>query len=124
MIKEEVALSNGRTGIRMYEPEEHRVRFGEKTHTFVLAPFSETSEEYADLLINKFNIQSDYISSLGYLIEGNKCEWKRLPLTFTTLHKLSTKLGIPKNRGKLFVWHLGGQDRCGNAEVIFKKYLE
>jgi hypothetical protein len=106
------------TGVRHYEPEAHMVRFGKKKHTFMLEPFVGTDEEYIKLVKDK------YVWSFGGITHGDKCEWKRLPITFSTLHKLSLKLGLPKNRGIYFVSYLGGQDRCGNAEEYFEEYLK
>ena len=118
MIKKTEWLPNGQKITRLYEPEVHQVRFGKKKHTFMLEPFVGTDEAYRKL------VRDEYVGSLGWIPSGRRCEWKQLPITFTTLHKLSLKLGLPKNRGIFYVSYLGGQDHCGNAEEYFKEYLE
>ena len=117
-IKEHVTHHDGSTGTYMYEPEEHQVKLGEKLHTFKLERFEGTDAEYAKLLRDK------YVGSLRDMTGGRTCEWKQLPITFTTLHKLTISLQLPKHIPLYLVSYLGGQDRCGSAEEYFKEYLE
>jgi len=124
-IKEKVTLSNGRTGIRMYEPEGHQVKFGKKLHTFRLERFEGTDGEFIELLNENYNINDRYMDILKYFImSGRDCEWKQLPITFSTLHKLSASMESPKYKAWFNVSYLGGQDRCGSAEEYFKDYLQ
>ncbi|VAW74958.1 hypothetical protein MNBD_GAMMA15-812 [hydrothermal vent metagenome] len=109
---------DGKVRVRYFEPEAHQVKFGKKKHAFKLVPFRGTDEEYRELVRDK------YVWSLRSITSGDACKWKQLPITFTTLHKLSIRLGLPKNRGIFFVSYLGGQDRCGSAEEYFKEYLK
>jgi len=121
-IKVPVTLSDGSTGYRLYEPEEHQVKFGKKRHTFRLEPFEGTDAEYVELLTGSTN----YVGSLSRINIGDDCEWKELPRTYLALHKLRSELEekqisaieIP------YVGDVGGQDHCGDAEEYFKGYLE
>ena len=122
MIKEPETLPNGRVLYRLYEPEEHQVKFGKKRHTFRLEPFEGADAEYVELLTGS----THYVGSLSHIYIGDDCEWKELPKTFVTLHKLTDTfeenhipaIEIP------YVGDVGGQDHCGDAEEYFKGYLE
>ncbi len=122
MIKVPVTLGDGSTGYRLYEPEEHQIKFGEKQHTFMLEPFEGVDAEYVALLTTA---PVSYINSLSHLYHGRDCEWKDMPRTFVALHKLRVALeaknvfpgGIP------YVTSVGGQKHCGDANEYFKRFL-
>jgi hypothetical protein len=121
MIKVPVTLSDGSTGYRLYEPEEHRVAFGKKRSTFLLVPFEGTDADYVKLLRGPAN----YIRSLSHIYVGDDCEWKKLPKTFVELHRLRVALeakGVTAS-GLPYVSSVGGQDHCGNAQEYFKRFL-
>ena len=57
---------------------------------------------------------------------GNHCEWVRLPVTFSTLHKLKTRL-VRAGAGAdeiPYVGQLWNQGESGRAEQPFGDYLK
>jgi len=124
LIKEPIKRSDGHIAYWLNEPEGHQVKFGKKKHTFMLVPFDGSDAEYVELLLKS----GGYVESLD-ILTGGGCEWKHLPITFSTLHKLkarldalnvNTNIGI----GLPYVFQFGGQDKCGNAEEYFRGYLK
>jgi hypothetical protein len=122
MIKEPETIPKGRVVYRLYEPEEHQVKFGKKKHTFLLESFEGTDAEYVELLTGA----THYVGSLSQIIIGDDCEWKELTTTFGALHKLREEFE-EKNIPAIdipYVGDVGGQDHCGDAAKYFKGYLE
>jgi len=121
LIKVPIKRSDGHIAYWLNEPEEHQVKFGKKKHTFMLVPFDGTDAEYAELLTGS----SRYIQSFDHIEAGNDCEWKELPRTFVTLHKLRAKLdGKSMHANEIpYVEDVGGQKHCGGAEEYFRKLL-
>ena len=127
MIKEKITHHDGKTYTNMYEPEQHQVRFGKKSHAFKLEPFEGTDGEYVEVLKENFNVHDRYISSLKYLKSGRECVWRQLPITFIALEKLKARLdknNVNTNYIPGFS-ALGGQNqKCGKVEEVYREYLE
>jgi hypothetical protein len=123
MIKEPVKQGDSGIRYRLYEPEEHQVKFGKKRNTFMLVPFEGTDAQYVALLTTA---PVSYVDSLSHLYHGDDCEWKDIPRTFVALHNLRATLEA-KNvfPGAIpYVTGVGSQKHCGDAKEYFKGYLE
>ncbi|HUT40617.1 MAG TPA: hypothetical protein VM011_04675 [Gammaproteobacteria bacterium] len=125
LIKREINLKDGSTAVKTYEPEEHMVRLGKKPGNFMLIPFTGSDRDYVSLLVNEYHGAHNYIHSLDYLREGNNCEWKSLPATFSQLHNLKKRLDAKgvQTYELPYVSYLKNQPRCGDSEELFSDYL-
>ncbi|MEE9494233.1 MAG: hypothetical protein V3W04_12725 [Gammaproteobacteria bacterium] len=94
--------------------------FEEKKQTVALKKFRESNKRYIAELEHVWGSVA-----LDYIAYGYDCEWKNVPLTMTTYHKISLrmdKLQIPHSLERL--QRLGKQKKCGNAVEYFKGYLD
>lgn len=124
MIREDRGMMNGVPMYRYYEPEEHQVKLGHKSHRFLLEKFVGNDMQYLKIIKDNYNIKDVYIRTLEFLRGGRGCEWKQIPLTLVTLDRLSQEMETTVGAKWFSATNVGGQENCGNAEEYFKDYLK